>query len=132
MIARHKIVSRLYSASAPLALHELNIAGVSQAAASARLRELKRDGIVQSVPVEGKRYTAWRLTPAIPTLPFPSSSSTAELPATRPLAETGEAGKMAVRLGQGQFCGETHHYALSGGSVGVRDPQTEPGASQPA
>ena len=61
MTARQKIIARLYEAKEPLPLHSLNIEGVSQTAASARLRELARDQIVKSVPVEGKRYTAWVL-----------------------------------------------------------------------
>lgn len=61
--AREKILNRLALADNPLPLHELNIQGVSQAAASARLREMKREGLVLSVPVEGKRYTAWILKP---------------------------------------------------------------------
>lgn len=61
MTARQMIVKRLYEAARPLALHELDLIGVNQAAASARLRELRRDGLVSSVPVPGKRFTAWVL-----------------------------------------------------------------------
>lgn len=61
--AREKILDRLALADNPLALHDLNIQGVSQAAASARLREMAREGLVVSVPVAGKRYTAWILKP---------------------------------------------------------------------
>lgn len=67
--ARHKIIARLYEAPGPLALHELGIPDVSQTSASARLRELAREGIVQSVKVPGKHYTAWTLTPNQPSLP---------------------------------------------------------------
>lgn len=70
MTARSKIVARLYASPEPLPLHRLEIPGVSQTAASARLRELKRDGIVVSVPVPGAKYTAWMLTPADLTLPL--------------------------------------------------------------
>lgn len=61
--AREKILDRLALAENPLALHELDINGVSQAAASARLREMAREGLVVSIPVAGKRYTAWILKP---------------------------------------------------------------------
>lgn len=61
--AREKILDRLSLADGPLPLHELNIHGVSQAAASARLREMKRDGLVESVRVEGKKFTAWIIKP---------------------------------------------------------------------
>lgn len=64
ILARHKIVARLRAASVPVAIHDLNLDGVSQTSASARLRELAREGVVQSVGVPGKRYTAWILTPA--------------------------------------------------------------------
>lgn len=70
MTARSKIVARLYESPVPLPLHALHVEGVSETAASARLRELKRDGIVVSVKVPGKKYTAWALTPADLTLPL--------------------------------------------------------------
>jgi DNA-binding HxlR family transcriptional regulator len=70
MTARQLLAKRLYEAARPLALHELAIPTVSQTAASARLREMKRDGIVVSVPVPGKKFTAWMLTPADLTLPL--------------------------------------------------------------
>ena len=70
MTARNLIAKRLYEAKAPIPLHALDIPGVSQTAASARLRELKRDGIVVSVPVPGRKYTAWMLTPAEMVLPL--------------------------------------------------------------
>ena len=61
--ARTKILQRLALADLPLPLHQLDLDGVSQAAASARLRELKKEGLVVSVPVKGKKFTAWMLTP---------------------------------------------------------------------
>lgn len=70
MTARQAIAARLYEAKAPIPLHALGIPGVSETAASARLREMKRDGIVVSVPVPGKKYTAWMLTPPELTLPL--------------------------------------------------------------
>lgn len=68
--ARALIIKRLYEAQAPVPLHALDIVGVSQTAASARLREMKREGIVVSVPVPGRRYTAWKLAPAEQLLPL--------------------------------------------------------------
>lgn len=64
--ALSKIVTVLGVAPKPLALHELQDYGlrdVSQAAASARLREAARPPcpIVMSVAVPGKKYTAWLL-----------------------------------------------------------------------
>ncbi len=68
--ARALIVKRLFESKEPLPIHALDIPQVSQTSASARLRELKRDGIVESLPVRGRRYTAWRLVPAELALPF--------------------------------------------------------------
>ena len=62
MTAKEKIIMRLASVNQALPLHALDIPGVSQTAASARLREMARDGIAVSVPVVGKRYTAWTLS----------------------------------------------------------------------
>lgn len=70
MTARDLIVKRLAQATEPLPLHALNIPMVSQTAASARLRELAREGVVQSVPVSGKRFTAWKLAGPILSLPL--------------------------------------------------------------
>lgn len=61
MTARDLILRRLAEASRPVALHELNIQGVSQSAASARLREMARENLVVSFPVPGKKFTAWLL-----------------------------------------------------------------------
>lgn len=63
MTARQKILQRLALADLPVPIHDLNLTGVSQTSASARLRELAKDGLVVSVPVKGKRFTAWMLTP---------------------------------------------------------------------
>ena len=63
MTARQKILRRLALADLPLPIHALDIEGVSQTSASARLRELHREGLVVSVPVKGAKYTAWMLTP---------------------------------------------------------------------
>lgn len=71
-LAREKIIARLRLSPEPLAIHDLNLDGVSQTSASARLRELARDGIVQSVRVPGKRYTAWTLAPKDLVLPLNS------------------------------------------------------------
>ena len=61
MTARDIILNRLAHASGPVALHELDLKSVSQTSASARLREMAREGIVKSVRVPGKRFTAWTL-----------------------------------------------------------------------
>ena len=63
MTARDIILNRLAHASGPVALHELDLKSVSQTSASARLREMARDGVVKSVRVPGKRFTDWILTP---------------------------------------------------------------------
>lgn len=68
MTARQKLIAALYRAPRPLALHEIPVEGVSQTSMSARLRELAREGIVQSVPVPGARFTAWALSPSQPPL----------------------------------------------------------------
>lgn len=62
MTARDKILYRLAQATGPLPVHEIKAEGVSDTSCSARLREMARDGVVVSVPVAGKRYTAWLLT----------------------------------------------------------------------
>ena len=63
MNAKEKILHRLSLSDLPVPIHELNIQGVSQTSASARLREMAREGLVMSVPVNGARYTAWMLAP---------------------------------------------------------------------
>lgn len=57
--AKELIYRRLRRSEHPLAVHELDITGVSQCSASARLREMARDGIVLSVPAPGKAYKLW-------------------------------------------------------------------------
>lgn len=68
--ARALIIKRLYESGVPLPVHALDIPQVSPTAASARLREMRRDGIVQKVKAPGQRYDLWRLTPSQPTFPF--------------------------------------------------------------
>ena len=63
MTARTKILQRLALADLPLPIHDLNITGVSQTSASARLRELHREGLVVKYPVKGRKYDAWALRP---------------------------------------------------------------------
>lgn len=63
--AKEKILDFLAMADGPVPIHELRIEGVSQTSASARLREMAREGLVESVPVEGKRYTAWKAVPVV-------------------------------------------------------------------
>ena len=63
MTARTKILQRLALADLPLPIHDLNITGVSQTSASARLRELHREGLVVKYPVKGAKYDSWALKP---------------------------------------------------------------------
>jgi len=68
--AKDKILARLASSPWPTPLHKLDIPGVSECSASARLREMQREGIVYSVPVPGKKFTAWALVPKDLVLPL--------------------------------------------------------------
>jgi hypothetical protein len=61
MTAKTAILEVLSKAPEPLAVHQFPYIGFSQTGISARLRELARDGKVESVPVPNKRYTAWRV-----------------------------------------------------------------------
>ncbi len=70
MTARELILERLAHTEIPLALHQLKLGTVSESAASARLREMKREGLVVSVPIPGRKYTAWSLAPKSDELPF--------------------------------------------------------------
>lgn len=70
MTAKAAILARLSEANQPLPIHSFDIGGVSQTSLSARLRELARAGIVESVPVPNKRYTAWVLKPGQASLPL--------------------------------------------------------------
>ena len=70
MKAKDKILARLASSPWPTPLHKLDIPGVSECSASARLREMQREGIVYSVPVPGKKFTAWALVPKDLVLPL--------------------------------------------------------------
>ena len=63
LTARTKILQRLALADLPLPIHALDIPGVSQTSASARLREMAREGLVVKYPVKGKHFDAWALTP---------------------------------------------------------------------
>ena len=63
MTAKEKIIERLTHTAMPLCLFQLKIGGVSETAASARLREMRREGLVVSVPIPGRKYTAWQLAP---------------------------------------------------------------------
>lgn len=60
--AKEMILQRLALADDTLAIHEFDIPSVSQTSISARLREMRRAGLVESIPVEGKFFTKWRLT----------------------------------------------------------------------
>lgn len=72
MTAKEKILERLAHTEIPLALHQLKIGMVSESAASARLREMKREGLVVSVPIPGRKFTAWKLAPKDLVLPLNS------------------------------------------------------------
>lgn len=53
------ILETLAMSDRPLALHELNITGISECSASARLREMARIGQVIGQRREGKSYKEW-------------------------------------------------------------------------
>jgi len=61
--ASAKILERLNQAGAPLAVHELQIFGVSDNAAATRLSELARKGKVIGTIREGRRFKEWSLSP---------------------------------------------------------------------
>lgn len=62
MKAADRIIKVLHEASRPLAIHEMVLPGVSQTAASARLRELAKVGIVVGERVDGRAYKAWSIS----------------------------------------------------------------------
>lgn len=64
MTTKALILAFLGESSRPLPIHDFPIPGVSQTSISARLRELAREGKVESVPVPGRKYTAWKLSAA--------------------------------------------------------------------
>lgn len=66
MTAKKAILSVLQESDRPLAIFEFGLMGVAQTSISARLRELKREGAVYSVPVKGKKYTAWQVNTFTP------------------------------------------------------------------
>lgn len=70
MTAKAKILARLSESAWPLPLHKLDLPDVSECSASARLREMQREGIVYSVPVPGSHMTAWAIVPKDLTLPL--------------------------------------------------------------
>lgn len=63
MTGRQAIIKALYESPRPLALHEIPVVGINQAAASARLRELARDGIVVGTRRPGTAYKEWAMAP---------------------------------------------------------------------
>ena len=63
MTARTKILQRLALATEPLAVHEIKVNGVSDTACSARLREIRREGLVIKHKKIGVRFDYWSLTP---------------------------------------------------------------------
>lgn len=70
MSAKDKILAFLETSERPVPLHYMILDGVSQTSASARLREMARDNLVRSVPVPGKRFTAWAIVPKELVLPL--------------------------------------------------------------
>lgn len=70
LTAKAKILARLASSPWPTPLHKLDIPGVSECSASARLREMAKEGLVRSVSVPGKRFTSWEIVPKDLVLPL--------------------------------------------------------------
>ena len=62
-LARTKILRILALADRPLAVHEINADSVSATSASARLRELHREGLVIKAKAPGKRFDLWSRAP---------------------------------------------------------------------
>jgi DNA-binding HxlR family transcriptional regulator len=73
MTGRQAVVKALYEAGEPRPIHALEVPGVSQATVSARLRELRRDGLAQKMKAPGSKFDLWRLTPSDLTLPLGAS-----------------------------------------------------------
>ena len=61
--AKTKILQRLALADAPVPVHEIKCFGVSDTSASARLRELHREGLVIKHKKIGVRFDYWSLAP---------------------------------------------------------------------
>ena len=61
MSASDLILKRLEKAGRPLAVHELNVFGVSDNAAATRLSELAAGGKVVGTYRAGKRFKEWAL-----------------------------------------------------------------------
>ena len=61
MSASSLILNRLESSPVALAVHELNIMGVSDNAAATRLSELAHDGKVIGTIRNGTHYKEWRI-----------------------------------------------------------------------
>lgn len=63
MTAKQLILERLKEAGKALAVHELDIIGVSDNAAATRLSEAAADGLVIGITRRGCRYKEWSITP---------------------------------------------------------------------
>ena len=63
MTTKEAILQVLEESDRPLAIFEFGLMGVAQTSISARLRELRKENKVYSVPVKGQKYTKWLLTP---------------------------------------------------------------------
>lgn len=59
--AKDAILRRLFEASKPLAVHELDVFGVSDNAAATRLSELAKEGKVTGTIRRGTRYKEWSI-----------------------------------------------------------------------
>ena len=64
LTASEKILVALNESDIPLAIHEMQIAGHSETALSARTRELVRDGFISGKRREGKAFKEWEITDA--------------------------------------------------------------------
>jgi hypothetical protein len=65
MIAKQAIIERLKKSPEMLAIHEMGFLGHSQTAISARLREMRREGLVCGSTRPGKKFKQWGLNPLI-------------------------------------------------------------------
>jgi hypothetical protein len=64
MTAKESILEVLSKTTDKLAIHEFPFVGYNQAAISARLRELAREGKVVGTPRPGKAFKEWSLRTA--------------------------------------------------------------------
>ena len=67
--AKDAILRHLMDARRPLAIHEIDIPGISQNSAAARLRELTQEGQLVRQFRPGKSFKEWMIPQVAPTLP---------------------------------------------------------------